>query len=170
MGSFDVIVRMDWLTLNHVEVVCFKKFLRIPLSGGRILKVFGNAPTSKLNLMSCNQTQRYLRKKCVAFLALLVEKDREKKKIQDIPVVCDFPDVFPGDVAGLPPIRQVEFCIDLVPGANLVAKAPYRLASTEMQELSNQLQELSDKGFIHLSYSPWSAPVLFGKKKDDLFY
>ncbi|XP_076933895.1 uncharacterized protein LOC143599960 [Bidens hawaiensis] len=96
MGSFDVIVGMDWLTLNHIEVVCFDKFLRIPLHEGRILKVF----------------------------ALVVEKDKEKKKIQDIPIVGDFPDVFPNDVVRVPPIHQVEFRIYLVPGANPVAKAP----------------------------------------------
>ncbi|XP_076913823.1 uncharacterized protein LOC143572585 [Bidens hawaiensis] len=86
MGSFDVIVGMDCLTLNHVEVVCFDKFLRIPLQDGRIFKVFGSTSASKLNLMLCFQAQRYLRKKYVAFLVLVVEKDNEKKKIQDIPI------------------------------------------------------------------------------------
>ncbi|XP_076910698.1 uncharacterized protein LOC143568423 [Bidens hawaiensis] len=85
----------------------------------------------------------FLREKYVAFLALVVEKEKEKKKIQDIPIVRNFPN----DVVGLPPIRQVEFRIDLIPGANPVAKAPYRLASSKMQELSSQLQELSDKGY-----------------------
>ncbi|XP_076907025.1 uncharacterized protein LOC143563346 [Bidens hawaiensis] len=148
MGSFDVIVGMDWLTFNHIEVICFEKFLRIHVSDGRILKVFGNAPTSKLNLMSWFQAQHYLCKKCLAFLALVVEKDKDKKKIQDIPIVRDFTDVFPDDVVGLPPVHQVEFHIDLKPGANPIAKAPYHLAPSEIQELSSQLQELSDKGFI----------------------
>ncbi|XP_076932732.1 uncharacterized protein LOC143598390 [Bidens hawaiensis] len=139
MGSFDVIVGMDWLTLNHVEVVCFEKLLCIHLQDGRILKVFGSAPTSKLNHMSSFRAQCYLRKKYVAFLALVVEKHREKKKIQDIPVVRGLPDVFLDDVAQLPPVRQVEFHIDLIPGANPVAKAPYRLTPSEMQELSSQL-------------------------------
>ncbi|XP_076960499.1 uncharacterized protein LOC143636902 [Bidens hawaiensis] len=98
MGSFDVLVGMDWLTLNHVEVICFDKYLRIPLQDGRILKVFGNTHASKFNLMSCFQAQRYLRKKYVAFLALVVEKEKEKRKIQDIPIVRDFPNVFPDDV------------------------------------------------------------------------
>ncbi|XP_076954436.1 uncharacterized protein LOC143628850 [Bidens hawaiensis] len=135
MGSFDIIVGMDWLTLNHVDVICFEKFLRIPLKDGRVLKVFGSTPASKLNLMSCFQAYRYWRKKYVAFMALVVDKDKDKdkKKIQDIPIVCDFPDVFPDDVVGLPPIRQVEFRIDLVPRANPIAKAPYRLALPEMQ-------------------------------------
>ncbi|KAI3717466.1 hypothetical protein L1987_69103 [Smallanthus sonchifolius] len=74
--------------------------------------------------------------------------------IQDIPIIRDFPEVFPEDLSGLPPVRQVEFRIDLVPGANPMARAPYRLAPSEMQELASQLQKLSDKGFIRPSHSP----------------
>ncbi|XP_076900460.1 uncharacterized protein LOC143554626 [Bidens hawaiensis] len=105
MGSFDVIFGMDWLTLYRAEVTCFEKFLRIPLKNGCILNVFNNMPTPKLNLMSCFQAQRYLRKKYVTFIALVVEKEHNKKKIFDILVVRDFPKVFPDDVSGLPPIR-----------------------------------------------------------------
>nr|GFB32973.1 transposon Ty3-G Gag-Pol polyprotein [Tanacetum cinerariifolium] len=83
---------------------------------------------------------------------------------------CDDGKVFPEDLPGLPPARQVEFQIDLVPGAAPVARAPYRLAPAEMQELSTQLQELSDKGFIRPSSSPWGAPVLLVKKKDGSFW
>ncbi|GKC90304.1 putative reverse transcriptase domain-containing protein [Tanacetum coccineum] len=81
----------------------------------------------------------------------------------------DFPEVFPEDLPGLPPARPVEFQIDLIPGAAPVARAPYRLAPSEIKELSEQLQELSDKGFIRPSSSPWGAPVLFVKKKDGSF-
>ncbi|KAL8256011.1 hypothetical protein R6Q59_031078 [Mikania micrantha] len=91
------------------------------------------------------------------------------KSIEDVPVIKDFPEVFPEDLPGLPPERQVEFWIDLVPSANPVAKAPYRLAPSELQELASQLQELTDKGFICPSHSPWGAPVLFFKKKDRSF-
>ncbi|GJW26304.1 putative reverse transcriptase domain-containing protein [Tanacetum coccineum] len=88
---------------------------------------------------------------------------------EDIPVVREFLEVFPENLPGLPPVRQVEFQIDLIPGAAPVARAPYRLAPSEMQELSNQLQELADQGFIRPSTSPWGAPVLFVKKKDGSF-
>ncbi|GKC66469.1 putative reverse transcriptase domain-containing protein [Tanacetum coccineum] len=84
-------------------------------------------------------------------------------------VIRDFPVVFLEDLSGLPPSREVEFRIDLIPGAMPVAKSPYRLAPTEMQELSNQLKELQEKGFIRPSSSPWGAPVLFVKKKDGSF-
>ncbi|GJS98832.1 putative reverse transcriptase domain-containing protein [Tanacetum coccineum] len=88
------------------------------------------------------------------------EVKSEDKRLEDVPIVRDFPKVFPEDLSGLPPTRKVEFQIDLVPGAALVAQAPYRLAPSELQELSTQLQELSDKGFIRPSSSPWGAPVV----------
>nr|GEV39575.1 putative reverse transcriptase domain-containing protein [Tanacetum cinerariifolium] len=94
------------------------------------------------------------------------KKKSDEKRIEDIPVVKEFPDVFPKDLPGLPPIRQVEFQIDLIPGAAPVARVPYKLAPSEMHELSNQLQELIDRGFIRPSTSPWGAPVLFVIKKD----
>jgi hypothetical protein len=100
------------------------------------------------------KARKYLLRKHQAFLAQIIEKKSDGKKIQDIPVARDFPDVFPKDVLGLPPVRQAEFCIDLLPDAAPVAKAPYRLAPIEMQELSIQLQELLDKGFIRPSFSP----------------
>ncbi|GJY07068.1 putative reverse transcriptase domain-containing protein [Tanacetum coccineum] len=92
------------------------------------------------------------------------EKSKEKR-LEDVPIVRDFPEVFPKDLPRLPPPQQVEFQIELVSGVAPVARAPYRLAPSEMQELSNQLQELTDKGFIRPSSSPWGAPVLFEKKK-----
>ncbi|GJY00833.1 putative reverse transcriptase domain-containing protein [Tanacetum coccineum] len=94
-----------------------------------------------------------------------VEDKSKKKRLEDVPIVRDFPEVFPEDLPGLPLTQQVEFQIDLVPGAAPVARAPYRLAPSEMKELSEQLKELSDKGFIRPSSSPWEAPVLFVKKK-----
>ncbi|GJS55375.1 putative reverse transcriptase domain-containing protein [Tanacetum coccineum] len=98
-----------------------------------------------------------------------MEKKSDKKRLEDIPVVREFPKVFPENLPGLPLVRQVEFQIDLMPGAALVARAPYRLAPSKLQELSNQLQELADRGFIRPSTSPWGAPVLFVKKKDGSF-
>ncbi|GKA52580.1 putative reverse transcriptase domain-containing protein [Tanacetum coccineum] len=97
-------------------------------------------------------------------------KDKSgEKRLADVPIVQDFPEVFPEKLSGLPPTRQVEFQIDLMPGAAPVARAPYRLAPSEMKELSEQLQELFDKGFIRPSSSPWGAPVLFVKNIDRSF-
>ncbi|GKC37409.1 hypothetical protein Tco_1049793 [Tanacetum coccineum] len=98
-----------------------------------------------------------------------MEKNPDEKRLEDIPVVREFLEVFPEDLPGLPPVRQVEFQTDLIPGAAPVARAPYRLDPSKMQELSNHLQELADRGFIRPSTSPWGALVLFVKKKDGSF-
>ncbi|GJX93312.1 putative reverse transcriptase domain-containing protein [Tanacetum coccineum] len=112
-------------------------------------------------------------KGCPVFLAHVttneVEDKSEKKRLEDVPIVPNFPEVFLEDLPGLPPTRLAEFQIDLVPGAKPVARAPYRLAPSEMKELSEQLKELSEKGFIRPRSSPWGAPVLFVKKKDGSF-
>nr|GEW78251.1 retrotransposable element Tf2 [Tanacetum cinerariifolium] len=92
-----------------------------------------------------------------------------KKQLQDVPVICNFPEVFLDDLPGLPPPQQVEFKIKLIPGAAPVARAPYRLAPSELKELSDQLMELSEKVFIRPSSSPWGASVLFVKNKDGSF-
>ncbi|GKA71425.1 putative reverse transcriptase domain-containing protein, partial [Tanacetum coccineum] len=109
-------------------------------------------------------------KKSTASIISCVNTQKSKeKRLEDVPTVRDFLKFFPEDLPGLPPIRKVEFQIHLVPGAAHVARAPYRLAPSEMEEFSTQLQELSDKGFIRPSSSPWGAPVLFVKKKDGSF-
>ncbi|GKB02652.1 putative reverse transcriptase domain-containing protein [Tanacetum coccineum] len=107
---------------------------------------------------------------CNRIISAKKEEDKsEGKQIKDVPIIRDFPKVFPKDLPCLPPARPVEFQIDLIPRAAPVAQAPYRLAPSEMKELSEQLQELSEKGFIRPSSSPWGAPVLFVKKKDGSF-
>ncbi|GKA87700.1 putative reverse transcriptase domain-containing protein [Tanacetum coccineum] len=145
-GSFDVIVGMDWLSKNKAEIVCHEKVVRILLEGGEILRVQGE------HTLGGTKT--------------LMSTKADEPELSDIPVVRDYTDVFPKDLSGLPPQRQVEFCIDLIPGVTSIAKSPYRLAPSEMQELSEKIQELQDKGFIRTSHSPWGASVLFVKKKD----
>ncbi|GKE57941.1 putative reverse transcriptase domain-containing protein [Tanacetum coccineum] len=129
---------------------------------------------SRLNIISCTKAQEYLSKGCDVFMAHITMKEAkdksEGKRLDDLPIVRDFPEVFPEDLPGVPPARQVEFQIDLVPGGAPVARAPYRLAPFEMKELAEQLQELSDKGFIRPSSSPWGALILFVKKKDGSFH
>ncbi|GJS95330.1 hypothetical protein Tco_0802298 [Tanacetum coccineum] len=113
-------------------------------------------------------------KGCHVFLENITStKDEDKTegtRLEDVPTVLDFPEVFLEDLPGIPPTQQVEFQIDLIPGVAPVARAPYRLGPSEMKELANQLQELTDKGFIRPSSSPWGAPVLFFKKKDGSFW
>ncbi|GJR10553.1 putative reverse transcriptase domain-containing protein [Tanacetum coccineum] len=146
LGSFDVIVGMDWLSYHRGVIVCYEKIVRIPLPNGEILEIQGEGPEKDLKLLSCIKA--------------------DEKKLDDIRIVRDFPEVFPDDLSGLPPVREIKFHVDLIPGVLLVVKSPYRLAPSEMNELSNQLKELQEKGFIRPSHSPWGAPVLFVKKKD----
>ncbi|GJT20491.1 putative reverse transcriptase domain-containing protein [Tanacetum coccineum] len=120
-------------------------------------------------VVSCIKARKYIERGCHLFVAHVTEKEPKEKRLEDVPIIRDFPEVFPDDLPGLPPPRQVEFRIELVPGAAPVARAPYRLAPSEMKELSDQLKELSKKGFIRPSSSPWGAPVLFVKKKDGSF-
>ena len=87
-------------------------------------------------------------------------------RVDNVPIACEFPDVFPEELPGLPPDREIEFCIDVAPGTALISLPPYRMAPTELKELKEQLQDLLDKGFVRPSTSPWGAPVLFVKKKD----
>ncbi|GKE95822.1 putative reverse transcriptase domain-containing protein [Tanacetum coccineum] len=126
-----------------------------------------------LHVISYTKIQEYMLKGCPVFLANIntneTEDKSEKKRLEDVPIVQDFPDVSPEDLPGLPLTRQVEFQIDLIPGAAPVARAPYRLTPSEMKELSEQLKELSDKGFLRPSSLPWGAPVLFVKKNDGSF-
>jgi hypothetical protein len=88
------------------------------------------------------------------------------QEIQDIPVVCEFPDVFPEDLPGLPPERDVEFVIELKPGTTPISRTSYQMPPNELAELKTQLQDLLEKGFIRPSSSPWGRPTIFVKKKD----
>ncbi|GKE13956.1 putative reverse transcriptase domain-containing protein [Tanacetum coccineum] len=174
LGCFDVIIGMDWLAKYYALIVWHEKVVRIPY-GDEVLIIRSDNYDggSKLNIISYTRTQKYIQKGCQVYLAQVTSKKAEdkleEKQLEEVPIVREFPEGFLEDLPGLPPARQVEFQIDLVPSAAPVARAPYRLAPTEMQELSTQLQELSEKGFIRLSSSPWGAPVLFVKKKDGSF-
>ena len=106
-----------------------------------------------------------LRKGCQGYPAYVVETRKEGTLVDEIPVVREFPDVFPYDIAGLPPDREVEFTIDLIPRIEPISIPPYRMAPTELREVKAKLEELLSKGFIRPSTSPWRAPVLFVKNK-----
>ncbi|KAF5805273.1 putative nucleotidyltransferase, Ribonuclease H [Helianthus annuus] len=169
LGSFDIVIGMDWLSQHHAEILCKEKVIRIPRSSQEPLEVQGDKSGAVVVIISFLKAQKCLRKGHTAILAIVTDAASKEKRVEDIPVVRDFPQVFPEDLPGLPPHRQVEFQIELAPGAAPIARAPYRLAPTELEELSKQLQELLEKGFIRPSSSPWGAPVLFVKKKDGTF-
>nr|GEW65612.1 putative reverse transcriptase domain-containing protein [Tanacetum cinerariifolium] len=138
--GFDIVIGMDWLSKYHAKIISDEKVVHIPIEDETLI-----------------------------IRAQVMEKKSDEKRIENIPVVRELADVFLEELHGLPPVRQVEFQIELIPGATPVARAPYRLTPSEMQELSNQLQELADRGFIRPSTLPWEAPVLFVKNKDGSF-
>ncbi|GJX61838.1 putative reverse transcriptase domain-containing protein [Tanacetum coccineum] len=168
LGTFDIVIGMDWLVEHDAVIVCGKKEVHIPVKN-EVLVVKGNEGMSRLKVISYIKARKYVERGSQLFVAHVTKKEPSKRHLKDVHVVCEFPEVFPDDLPGLPPPRQVEFRIELVPGAVLVARAPYHLALSEMKELSDQLKELSEKGFIRPSSSPWGAPVLFVKKKDGSF-
>ncbi|EOY00066.1 Retrotransposon protein [Theobroma cacao] len=109
---------------------------------------------------------RLLQKGYPTYLAYVIDTSKGEPKLEDVPIVSEFPDVFPDDLPGIPPNRELEFPIDLLPGTAPISIPPYKMAPAELKELKAQLQVLVDKGFIRPSISPWGAPVLFVKKKD----
>ena len=117
-------------------------------------------------MITAMQAKRMLRQGCAGYLANVLDLHHEGEGLENLPIVKEFPDVFPDELPGLPPDREMEFFIDLLPNAEPVSKAPYRMAPAELKKLKEQLQELLDKGFIRPSVSPWGAPVLFVRKKD----
>ncbi|GJX46758.1 hypothetical protein Tco_0271948, partial [Tanacetum coccineum] len=139
LGSFEVVIGMDWLFKYHARIIYDEKVVHIPIDGETLI-IRGDQSKTRLNLISCIKTERYISRGCQVFIAQVMEKKSDEKRLEDIPVVREFPKVFPKDLPGLPQF-----------------------------ELSNQLQELSDRGFLRPSTSPWGAAVLFVKKKDGSF-
>jgi hypothetical protein len=145
LESVDLILGTDWLSRHHALIDVTARAIEIhsPICG-------------EITLYLCNQG-------CTHSCALtMIESPVEK-----IPVVCEYPDVFPDELPGMPSDRDIEFSIELQPGTAHISKRPYRMPPVELAELKKQLQELLDKGFIRPSTSPWGCPSLFVKKKDE---
>jgi len=155
LEGLDVILGMDWLSTNRILIDCNEKKVLLPSLG------------EEDQLVSSQQVDKAIKEGSRCFLILTQLSIEEGDENIEIPVVKDFSDVFPEDVPGLPPSREIEFSIDLVPGAGPISIAPYRMAPAELVELKKQIEELLEKQFIRPSVSPWGAPVLLVKKKDD---
>jgi len=144
---------------------CFNKTILFKLEGSSVVEFHGEKRICRAGVILALSAVKLLRSGCEGFIAFVLE-DKQPQGVEQIPVVSEFPDVFPEEIPGLPPLREVEFTIELMPGAAPISIAPYRMAPTELGELKLQLQDLLKKGFIKPSISPWGAPVLFVKKKD----
>nr|GEV68964.1 reverse transcriptase domain-containing protein [Tanacetum cinerariifolium] len=155
LGSFDVIVGMDWLKTYHAVIVCDEKTIRVLFEDETlIIRCNGSNNGNQLNIISCTKTRKYLLKGYPVFLANITTKtikDKSKEKqLENVPIVRDFSEVFPEDLPCLPPTRQVEFQIDLIPGVAPVARTPYRLAPTIKSTKNNKEHEEHLKAILEL--------------------
>nr|GFB45068.1 reverse transcriptase domain-containing protein [Tanacetum cinerariifolium] len=144
LGSFDVIIGMDWLKTYHAVIVCDEKIVCVPFGNETlIIRCNGSNNETQLNIISCTKTRKYFQKGYPVFLVNIntktIKDKSEEKRLENVPIVREFSEVFPEDLPGLPPTRQVEFQIDLIPGDVPAAWVPYLLAPFEMKKLSDQL-------------------------------
>ncbi|KAL4020621.1 hypothetical protein IC575_019402 [Cucumis melo] len=165
MLDFDVITGMDWLAANH-GIDCSRKEVTFNPPSMASFKFKGGGSRLLPQVISAIRASKLLSQSTWGILASVVDTREVEVSLSSESVVRDYPDVFPEELPGLPPHREVEFAIELEPGTVPISRAPYRMAPAELKELKVQLQELLDKGFIRPSVFPWGAPVLFVKKKD----
>ncbi|GAU42269.1 hypothetical protein TSUD_81770 [Trifolium subterraneum] len=154
LSGIDVFFGMNWLVFNQVHINYCEKTVIFPKSEGG------------LSLMNGEEVKESLNDHGELFMVFGSLKLEGRVKLEEIPVVREFSDVFPEDISDLPPEREVEFSIDLVPGTSPISMAPYHISASELNELKKQLEELLEKKFIRPSVSPWGAPVLLVKKKE----
>jgi len=167
-GSYDLLIGMDWLEKHRILLNCYDKlFSGVDHLGNKFI-VKGVPRKTMITEISALQMKRSIQKGCKVYVVHFINNNEENKKyeLENIPIINEYMDVFPDEIPGLPPKRDIDITIDLVPGSVPISKAPYRLNILELKELKAQLQELIDKKYIRPSVSPWGAPVLFVKKKD----
>ncbi|KAG8500940.1 hypothetical protein CXB51_002866 [Gossypium anomalum] len=164
--EFDLILGMDWLAKHKATLDCAAKRMVLRTVNDEEVMIIGEGRDYLSNVVSALRAEKLLRKGYEAYLALVSQAGTEDPTVETIRIVREFRDVFPEELPGLPPNREVEFGIDLLLGTAPVSIAPFRMAPKELVELKAQIQELLDRGFIRPSVSPWGAPVLFVKKKD----
>ena len=166
MTDFDIIMGMDWLASCYAKVDCQRKIVQFHFPGEPVLEWAGKVAAPRGKFISYLQASKMIKKGCLYHLIRVHDLNAEPPTLQSVPVVNEFPDVFPDELPGLPPEREVDFAIDLLPDTQPISIPPYRMAPAELKELKEQLKDLLEKGFIRPSSSPWGAPVLFVRKKD----
>nr|GEU53404.1 hypothetical protein [Tanacetum cinerariifolium] len=139
LGAFSIVIGMDWLDRYNANILCSQKLVRVVNPQGREIIIYGDKRNGEFKLCSMMKARKYLSHGCQAFMAHVINTNCEKKSMKEVPIVNEFLNVFPEDLSGIPPERQVEFQIDLIPRANPIVKTPYHLAPSEMKELMSQL-------------------------------
>ncbi|KAA0037923.1 putative DNA/RNA polymerases superfamily protein [Cucumis melo var. makuwa] len=165
LQRLDVILGMDFLFTLYASMDCHRKEVVFKNPGFTEVDFRGVRKIIFRSLISVLKADKLLKKGCTAFLAHVVEVQREKLKLEDVPMVKEFLDVFSDDLLGLPPDKEIEFTIELLPGTALISQAPYRMAPSELKELEVQLQELVIKDYIRSSVSPWGTPTICEKER-----
>ena len=149
MLDYDVILGMDWLSTHHAHIDCRKKKVCLKPLKAKPFEFQGTSRGRAVPTISALQARKLLDSGCMGFLASIYDESKEKNlSPEDVPVVREYISVFPKDLPGLPPDRDVVFAIDLIPGTTPVSRAPYRLAPAELKKLKVQLEEMIEKGFI----------------------
>ena len=154
MLELDVILGMDWLARHRAIVNCYTREVVFELPGSEKVVFYGEQQGVPSCLVSAVTAFKMIKDGCTAYLAHVIDSSQSAKELNDIPAVSEFPDVFPEELSGFPPDREIEFTIEVAPGVAPVSIPPYRMAPLELQELKKQLQELLDKGLIRPSVSP----------------
>jgi hypothetical protein len=166
LGSYDVVIGMDWLETHEAILNCKTKRLSLVDDEGQRRVIVGRNQGVSLRFVSSLQLRKSMRKGCKLYAILALNEKGVAEGLEHLPVVKEFADVFPEELPGMPPEGELEFTIDLKPGTEPIARTPYRMSTPELQELKMQLKELLDLGLIRPSVSPWGAPVIFIRKKD----
>jgi hypothetical protein len=166
LGSYDLVIGMDWLESHEAILNCKTKRLSLVDDEGQRRVIVGRNQGVSLRFVSSLQLRKSMRKGCKLYAILALNEKGVAEGLEHLPVVKEFADVFPEELPGMPPERELEFTIDLKPGTEPIARMPYRMSTPELQELKMQLKELLDLGLIRPSVSPWGAPVIFIRKKD----
>nr|XP_009771985.1 PREDICTED: uncharacterized protein LOC104222450 [Nicotiana sylvestris] len=164
--DFDVIMSMDWLESCYATVGCRTKIVSFEFHGEPVLEWKGDAVTPRGRFISYLKARKMISKGYIYHLVQVKDAYAQIPTLQSIPIVNEFPEVFPEDLPRIPPDREIDFGIDLLPSTKSISIPPYRMAPTELKELKVQLKDLLDKGFIRPSISPWGALILFVRKKD----
>nr|AAT39297.2 Gag-pol protein, putative [Solanum demissum] len=166
MVDFDVILGMNWLHACYASLDCRTRVVKFQFPNEPVFEWSSSSAVPKGRFISYLKARKLVSKGCIYHLVRVHDSSVEIPHFQSVPIVREFPKVFPDDLPGIPPEREIDFGIDLIPDTHPISIPPYRMAPSELKELKEQLKDLLDKGFIRPSVSPWGAPVLFVRKKD----
>ena len=164
--DFDVILGMDWLSRHHATGDCYRKEVRFCRPGETEVVFYGLRKILPTSTMTAMRVSKMLRNSNQGYLPYALEVRDSGSRLEDVPGIREFPDVFPKDLPTIPPDREIDFQIELALRTEPISKVPYRMAPSELKELKVQMEELVSKGLVRPSTSPWGAPVLFVKKNN----